>query len=218
MRKTTKNTITEVITYHLTENIKYDITVINNKEKSRNLRHVGKNIYEYQVQPLYKKDISLLKSWNPFWGKSKEGIDGYKWLEGDKLPEPQDIDINNIILIQRSRQSFYTLNKEPIPVVVHGDYIEANLRSNIYKLKELRDHFLNHPNIISCSEIRDVPYYNNDSGVEKYLDVLVYPEKEWVQYLLDNEKGRNEIFTPYYNNEAIDFLNIRQFLKPKEDE
>lgn len=177
------------------------------------------------MAPLYQSDLSYLSKTNPFWFKTDEDS---TWMKGESLPNPEDIDLSKIIYLQSSRHIFYDLNKKPIPVVYQGDYIGANLDNKSYHLKALREYLLTHPNIISVSEIMDIPYYNSSKKRTKYIEVFGIPSSEAIQYGLDNNLHGNEILfgRPYeredtyeslfkkpYNKEYLDFLNIKQFLK-----
>ena len=122
MEKTTITTSLIKDIYHLTDEIKYVVDFKNGKEVSRQLEYKGKNLYGYGLIPIYKKDLSLLSETNPYW---KE----YSWLEGDKLPKPEKIDLKNIIYCQNASHMFFDINKKPIPVVHQGDYIGANLNN-----------------------------------------------------------------------------------------
>ncbi|HMT02291.1 MAG TPA: hypothetical protein PKD00_03125 [Burkholderiales bacterium] len=212
MKKTTTTKTIKVDKYHLTNEVKYDITFVNGKETHRDLFYVGKNINDYPLKPIYKEDISLLKSWNPFWGDKNGKDKGYAWINNLNLPEPEKINMNNIILVQNATHSFYDISKEPIPVVVMGDYIEAKLRSNVYDLVKLREHFLKHPNVVSCTEIEEIPYYNNDSGYETYFTAMIYPEKSWLIEMLKDKRGLRQVFY-HYSNVNIDYLGMKPFLK-----
>jgi|ERR1035437_209336 hypothetical protein len=212
MKITKKKTVEEVIRYHLSDEIKYDITFINKKEKSRVLHYIGKNIFGYSLRPLYGKDISVLKKWNPCWGDSKKmGIDE-GWLYNNILPDPDNIDLSKIIFVQNSTHSFFTIDKKPIPVVVQGDYIEALLNNKYYDLEKLKKHLVKHKNIVRCSEITSIPYYNREDDRDSYLSVLVYPTQKSLQYAYDNnERIKNIVFTQPWDKKSPDMLGLRKF-------
>jgi len=221
IKKKITTTITLVEDYILSKNIGYKRTFINDELISNVLYYKGSNINGYSLTPLFKSnsELEILKVHNPFWGKSEElNIDGYTWLEQKELPNPEDINLEDIIFSQGSTHNFFDINFDPIPVVIRGDYIEANLNNAKYDLKKLKDHFDSHPNIVKCSEILDIPYYNSgeDSGT-KYLQVLVYPEIEWLKDIYAKDKNTRYVFTPYYIDSHPDYLNMRQFLKPNVD-
>ena len=222
MKKTTVTTIIQTDTYKLTNEIKYIKTYRNKKLVSKELKYTGKKIREYDVSVLYKEDISLLKTWNPFWGsrpKEDNKISGYGWVSNDfkTLPKPEDINVDNLILAQFATHSFYKLDKTPIPVVINGNYIEAGLNNENYDLVKMREHLLKHPNVVSCSEILDIPYYNAERGKDKCIEVLVYPTVEVLQNdYTENKKYCNlteHIFGSPWRKDGHDFLNIKQFSK-----
>lgn len=216
MKKITTKTITIKEEYKLSPEISYIRIITNNKITSNSLVYKGKLVNGYGVTPLYKMDLEILKIWNPFWGENvKKGIDKKNlWLTESKLPEPEAINLSDIILVQGSTHRFYNINKEPIPVVIPGDYIEAHLNDKYYDLKKLKKHFDNHKNIVECSEILDVPYYNSGDGCFQYIQVLVYPEKKWLKKLdeIPNTSAK-EIFTTTYDKLHPDFLKTRKFQK-----
>ncbi len=216
MKSTKTVTTTIVEEYNISKNLKYVRTIVNDEHVSNKLHYTGKSISKYSITPLWKPDTSMLKVWNPFWGENKELElnKDYNWFNQDGLPEPDDINIEDIIYIERASHTFFDSNLEPLPVVIHGDYIEANLNNKNYYLDKLKEHFKTHPNIVKCSDILNIPYYNagNSSGTQ-YLDVLVYPNKEWLKTLYINKKSIYEVFTQRWDKN-YDFLEIRQFMKP----
>lgn len=215
-KKTSVKVNTQTDTYHLTDELKYRIHFKNGKETGRDLHYTGKKHNGYELRPMYKEDISLLKSWNPCWGEN-ETINGYKWLEEDTLPDINDIDISKIIYLQFSTHSFFDINKEPIPVVLHGDYICECLNDYFYDLNELSKYLKNHPNIVKCSDILDIPYYSKGPNKTKYIDVLFLPTLEMYKkvYALSNFSTDDFWYKPY-NESTFDFLGIKQFVKRTE--
>ncbi len=213
MKTTKKKTVTETITYHLTDEIKYVKVITNNKETSRDLYYTGNNLYDYGLKPLYNKDLSILKVHNPYWGK-RSGFNDETWFDKVNLPEPEDIDLTKIIFGQSARFAFFTLDKKPIPVVVNGDYIEANLNNHFYDLEKLREYLLKHKNVIKCSEILDIPYYNaGDSNGTKYLSVTIYPNSKILQKGYDNKlSDKDVVFYKPYIIGSEDFLKIKKFV------
>ena len=88
------------------------------------------------------------------------------------------------------------------------------MNSANYDLDKLEVYFDSHPNIVSCTKL-EVPYYNRggDSG-STFLDVLVYPEKEWLKDVYANKKSRRDVFTCTWDEKHPDYLKTRQFMKP----
>lgn len=218
LKKTVTTTIVKTVIeqYALAKDLLYVRTIVNDRDVSNRLEYRGKNINAYHIQPMYNPDLSLLKVWNPFWGENKElGLNkDYSWFKFELPENPEDIDIKDVIYVGSASHSFFDINLDPLPVVIRGDYIEASLHNKSYRLKELKEYFDSHPNIVSCSEILEIPYYNADNGRSKYLDVLVLPEKEWLIDMYANKKSRREVFTSTYDTSHPDYLNTRQFMKP----
>lgn len=224
MKKTSKTTITktEIVTYHLTKEVVYQITIVNDVETQRALVYRGKNIHNYPVSAVYKEDASLLKYWNPFWGdrtiqdeRSNENS-GYSWFN-DKLPEPEKIDVKKIILAQGASHRFYDLNHNPIPVVFRGDYIEASLSNEHYDIDKLQKHLKSHKNIVFCSEVLNIPSFNAGQNKNLYIEVLVYPEKKWLEELakFPDRLISRFWYKPYLeeHHNVFDFLKVKKFVK-----
>ncbi len=231
LKKKTVTTVTKVIKeeWELCKNLyytritHYKLSVDNSVEPEltqvfNSLSFKGKKINGYDITPLWKKDISILKKWNPFWGENKEmGLNkDYEFLKQEELPEPEDINIEDIIYAQSATHSFFDINLEPLPVVIAGDYIDARINNANYKLKALKEYLDKHPNVVSCSELLEVPHYNagGDSGT-KYVDVIVYPEVAWLKDIYANKKSRRDVFTCTWDDKHPDYLGMRQFMKPK---
>jgi hypothetical protein len=211
IKKTSTKTIVVRDIYHLTDEIKYVVDFKNGKETGRHLQYKGKSHFGYELNPIYKKDLSLLKTTNPYWGK-------YDWFETDKLPSPENIDLKNIIFVQGSTHMFFDIKKNPIPVVHKGDYIGANFDNGHYDLDKLRKHLLKHKRVVSVSEILDIPYYNSENGKDKYIDVLVLPDSKTIQKGLENKWTRDETcFGKYYDKNGFDYLGIKKFLLPEKE-
>jgi hypothetical protein len=200
-------TVTETFTYHICDKIKYVIVRVNGKEKIRELRYTGKNINGYSVDVGYDRNLKILEETNPFWNYEKT-----EWKLSKTLPEPEDIDVDKIILEQWSTHEFFKMNLEPIPAVIAGEYIDAGIRSKNYDLKRLHEYFSNHPQVKKITDIEFIPYYNNDSGEEKYFEVLVLPTVEQLKSL----KNPKDIFYKPWND--IDYLGMKPFWIKNDDD
>jgi hypothetical protein len=200
-------TVTETVTYHICDNIRYVIVHVNGKEKFRELRYAGGNINGYPVSVGYDRNLSLLEDTNPYWNYKETG-----WELSKTLPEPEDIDIEKIILEQGSTHEFFKANLEPIPVVVSGNYIDAGIRSENYDLEGLHEYFSKHSQVKKITDIELIPYYNNDSGMEKCFEVLVLPSVEQLKVL----KNKRDIFyKPWHDT---DYLGMKPFWIRKDDD
>lgn len=204
-RKKTTTVVTTI--YKLNDNIQYIETDTNGKI-SREIKYTGKTFAkDARYYAVYEKDLGLLSETNPFWFVDrKECQDFFK----SEIPAIDDIDINRIFFVCSYNHSFWNINGEPIPVVQHFDYIHANIDNQYYKLDELRVYLSNHPNVIKCSEIRDIPYYNSEPYSDKYLDVFILPTIDMLKECYKNDWSK-VIGNPYCKQ--TDFLNIKHFLK-----
>jgi hypothetical protein len=200
MKITKTKSTTETITYHLGKKITLIEKFVDDKLKDRRLQYVGKKHLEYELHPYYGVDWGVLKKTNPCW-KSDD------WFVNQLPEDPKDIDIDKILFCQWSSHSFFDINLEPVPVVISGDYIEAGIRSTRYDLTGLHKHFSNHPQVVSIGKIKEIPYYNNDSGYEKYFKLLVLPTVEQLKII---GITKQEIFyQPWQKHE--DFLGMKPY-------
>lgn len=205
MQITRKKTVKEVVTFHLTSELKYIKEYTNDVESNRYLKYTGDKLNKYDLQPLYDKDLTVLKKWNPYWGDNKDKTVSYEWFD-NVLPEPEDIDLSKVIYGQNASHSFFTIDKKQIPVMIRGGYIEARLDNHFYDLESMYQYLKSHPNVMEiCDKILDIPYYNAERGRDKYISVLVLPTQE----VLDNKLP---IFYQPYNPECYDFLGLKQFV------
>lgn len=205
MKITTTKRVEEIKTYWLTDKVSYDEHYVDGELIEKKLSYHGDKIYGWNVKPIYGFDVNILKETNPYW-------DSYHMLEYDLPDDPEDIDVKkDIIFAQPSTHLFFDINKEPIPVVLNVDYIHFN--NNTYDVDMLKNHLEMHNNVIECKEV-DIPYYNSACG-SKGLNVLVLPEKDWIQYCLNNKHIIISMFATYFVKQK-DFLGIEKFIKNKE--
>jgi hypothetical protein len=217
MKVTKKKTtvVTETTTYRLHPNVVLKEVVVNDKQKSRTLEYGGKKVKDgfgdsMYFDPVYNPNLEYLAETNPCWGWNKKGDE--KWWKGEELPEnPEDIDISKIVLACSNDHTFWTVDLEPIPVVVVGDYIDAHIRSKNYNLKKLHEYFSKHKQIKSISKIELIPYYNNDSGREEYFTVNVLPT---LKQLKKMGRDKDIFYTPWGKE---DYLGMKQFWIGKDD-
>ncbi|MCO6500058.1 MAG: hypothetical protein J5I47_06735 [Vicingus serpentipes] len=207
MKVTTIRKTIKIETYHLSKDIKYIKEYTNNREKFRYLVYRGKKFRGYDLRPVFNFDRSILKETNPYWDK---------WELLDQthigLPEPEDVDINKIILVQDSTYSFFDINLNPIPVVYEANaYHNGSLHDEHYDLKKLRDYLLDHPDIKYCSDIKSSSY-SSDSLNKKWLEVLIYPDEQWLKDMYLNTKGFDLSYITGSPHQTIpDYLGIKQF-------
>ena len=214
MKVTKKKTtvVTETTTYRLHPNIVLEEVVVNGKQTSRELVYSGKKVSDgfeglKYSNPVYNPNLEYLKETNPWWGYNRKKDE--EWFGGDVLPDnPEDIDVSKIVLASGYDHTFWTIDMEPIPVVVAGDYIDAGIRSERYDLEKLHEYFSKHEQVKEITKIEKIPYYNNDSGREEFFTVKVLPTVEQMKDM----KNRKEIFY----GEA-DYLGMKQFWIGKDD-
>lgn len=197
-----KITKVETQTTEIHKDLFFVKVITNDREVETSIQYKG-DFFEYNVEVLYNPDLELLKKWNPYWGEH-EGNKDYSWFKTIIPETPEEIDINKIVYGYKYNHTFYDINLEGIPVVINGDYIEARLSNEVYKLEELKEYFDQHPNVVKCSEILSIPYYNASEERNKYLQVLILPNKEW---LSDNTKRC------LFDENGADYLGLKNFLK-----
>jgi len=202
--------VTERHRYHLTNDIKADYTYTNGKLTKKELTYTGKKLRGYELSVLYKFDTSILSKTNPFWGD-------YEHFEVDIPEDPTKININDLMLCQSASHSFYTLDTEVVPVVYTADYFQnGHLSNKYYEIKDLRNHLLKHPNVITVSKVERIPYYSEeyDEYQDEYITCLILPDKKWLHKIENLKRGYDysKITGQPWDN-PHDFLNIQQFCK-----
>lgn len=204
VKKVSETIITKVIieTTEITDDINHVRTTTNDTQVVCRLDYKG-DFFLRRVEVLYNPDLEVLKRTNPNWGE-------YKWFKTPIPNNPEDIDINKIVYSYYWEHSFFDVNLEPIPVVIMGDYVEARLSNKYYNLEALKDYLNKHPNVIQCSEILDMPYYSVEKGGNKYLKILVLPEKNWI-----TERIRDDLFN-IWRKSCPDYLGLKKFAKYEE--
>jgi hypothetical protein len=185
-------TVKKVEKYKLKEDLYYILTIIDNKEVSRELLYTGGELYGYPIYPIYKEDLSLMRKTNPFWNN-------YEWFTSDILPDvcgdlPSDFDLKKVIYVQNARHICFDSEFKPLPIVRHGDYIECHrsygrwnnkpklgLSDKYYDLTLLREQLLKNDKIVSVSKIFDIPWYNATKKCKHYLDINYIADSDFIQ-------------------------------------
>ncbi len=194
--------------YRLNDDLVYIETFSNDKLSSKELKYVGKLIdKDYNFLPLYNTSLDILKKTNPFWWNDKAICEQFF---KNKLPPVDKIDVNKVIYACSWNHSFWDVNKEPIPVVQHVDYIDGGISNQHYDLEKLVIYAKQHPNIVKCSNILDIPYYNAEKYKNKYLDMYVLPAVEMLKKCHEKNWNRVVAHTAYKQD---DFFGFNQFLK-----
>lgn len=199
--------------YTLPNDIEYIMEYIDGVEQKRYLKHVNpKACNGKRLSAQYRgKDFSTcIKKYNPF-------VYNHKWY--GELPNVDQIDMDQIVLVHNDDHSIYDINLNPIPIIQHLDYIQAGLHNNKYDLEKVYKKLQNHPNVVSCSKILDIPFYNSEKYQDKYLqvevipDVKVYKQKEQLKKL----RGPDEYICIV--KLIIDWLDLKEFeIVPREDD
>lgn len=202
--------IHEKHTCHISKEIKAVYDFKNGKLISKDLIYTGPKLYGYSLSPVYKLDIKNLKNYNPFTSNN--------WEMGIDIPDdPELISLDDIIYCQSASHSFFNLDKTPIPMVYDARYFNNGYFNNkYYKLKELREYLQSHPNVIEVSEILDIPYYNAECNCNKYLNVKIYPEVEWLIDKYTNKRCLSYISGEPWDKNSPDYLGTKKFIKKLE--
>ncbi len=165
--------------------------------------------------PIYNPDLKYLEESNPFWGYNKKT--DAKWFDGTEVPE-NVVDINPTKFVFGSSydHSFYDVDLNPIPVVIHGNYIGAGIRSQGYDLEKLHKHLLKHKQVKLIGDIEPIPYYNN-SGGEYCFDVMVLPtKKQLTECVKAGRRIKDDMFYKSWSPK-IDLLGMKKFYIGKDD-
>ena len=212
MRKTVKKTVRIRNRFHLSNEVKYDITTVNGIEKARELIYTGAKLHNYSLVPLYKLDLNLLKKENPFYEN-----DG-NWFSGSELPiDPEKIDLNEVTYVRAETFDFFDINKEPIPIVFKVDYIIGRITNLYFDLNIIYPILEKHPNVINIEKI-DVPYYNEDGGSHA-IELLILPEKSWLEkYHSETDYITLQEFCigQVWNTEVNGFFDLKKYAKTLE--
>jgi hypothetical protein len=216
--KKTVKTVTETTTYQIHPNVEVVDVVMNGGPKNRQMIKAGKTIkdgdYKIDFWTIYDPDLKYLEKTNPFWYHDK--VADQKWFEGNPIPDdPKDIDVSKIVFMSGYDHSFWTVELEPIPVVIQGDYIDAQINSSCYALDRLYDYFSKHKQVKSITPIELVPYYNNESGYETWFKVLVLPTVKQLKELKADKKRKTDLFYKPWND--TDYLGMKKFYIRKEE-
>lgn len=220
VRSNTTTTVTTTNEYTLHKNVSLFEVISNGETVSRELIFTKNEEFQkkkpgYYLTPIYDPDLERLKVTNPFWAYDRE-LDS-KWFEGSKLPsDPKNIDVSKIIFACGYNHSYWTINLQPIPTVIRGDYIDASIRSGRYDLKKLHEYLSKHPQVISITDIEFIPYYNNEYGDEQYFEVVVLPTVEQMKKLESSSLRKNDIF--YKPWKKWDALGMKPFYVESKDD
>lgn len=123
------------------------------------------------------KDALVVNDWSDVNGPGlhwserlfKENLPPYtkkQLIDLDKDPSP---------LYYYTESALYDFNMKRVSVPFHIDYIDGRLSNVYYDLVAVHEHLkkLAKTEKISFSDIKPIPYYNNDDGNGKYIDIGV---------------------------------------------
>ena len=201
--KKEKTSVIKTEIYELTDIVDCELSFTDGIE-NRRLIYTGENKY---ISPLYKEDISLLKTKNPFY-------DNYDWFETN-IPSLEDLDTDNIILYSSYNHSFYNKDGNPLGCV----YAPPNCYGFVngeYRLEELYEYLTKNPLVLDLKEIEEVPYYNNSKGCRRFIDCKVYASSEILQLSKKLEVNYKDLIFGVKHVDKItniDYLGIKQFRK-----
>lgn len=94
----------------------------------------------------------------------------------------------SLIKLEDDAHMIYDHKLEPLPVAIYFDYIMANIRSTRYDLEKITKILNKNPNVRFeiCNDL--IPYYNNESGLERHSSFWWAPtlkeyRKMWAECL-----------------------------------
>ena len=173
---------------------------------------------------------------NPWWDiKNKflinSGFETGKQINSNAKPE-------DLVWIYGSGHMLFDKDFRPIATPQMYDYIGTPFTNKTSHLKKLLAYLKEHPWVVNRDELEivDVPYYNNESGMEQYISspgfngvVILPPADIWGGIYDLSCASKKEFFSTEMKDllanksfitKEHDFLGIRQFLrteKPKWD-
>ena len=120
------------------------------------------------------------------------------------------------------------IDGNPMAVAFHFDYIDAGLDNRNYHLKDVFEILKARDDLIwrdgryeaEGPEIVEIPYYNQDEGRTRYIDVMWAPSEEDYRKVWDwcheNAKASHPMGDRYYAVRVLDLLGIEHLRKEEE--
>jgi hypothetical protein len=196
------------------------------------------------VQPVLVKPefFEFCKISSPWWENVEFKGKRHRWIFDELIiREPKTIEevkLENIVFLYGNNHLVFSGDEKILPTPFWGNYIgNGHFDSDHYDLEPLLEHLKKHPAVlketpgIESLKILDVPYYNNESGTKKYINVLVLPDAKELNKIYDRvvkEKLgkynswstalKDEVLGTGYSKNENDFLKINKFLKPKNEQ
>lgn len=239
----TRNIAKTIETWEVDEScpeVKLQVTVeTTNKVTVKGTKLTGKG--PHKTTPVFVKPsfFKLIQERNPWSDYPTWGWEGQTYEHKDIYFGKVQVSRKNLIYPYGSGHILFDADGKPLSAVQHYNYIGSPFTNKWCDLKPMLKHLKNHPWVINGDElvIKQVPYYNNESGKEYYIAgensdiVSILPDqKSYEEIYAAAIKRREEFFSvemkelihsgaPYHwglkQNEGVeDYLEIRQFHKP----
>jgi hypothetical protein len=115
------------------------------------------------------------------------------------------------------------LNGEYIPIGIHFDYCSGNIDNESYDLEKLSEWIKNRggvivmaatrrcPNLDPDNFILDVPYYNNEDGNRKYMDIIIEPTNDEFNLISNMIKESKEYISLHDCIKKSDCFGLEKF-------
>jgi hypothetical protein len=213
----TKKTIEIINVYEYNQHIIFCEKFINNKFKVSYFEFKTKLFKEKFGTPILVKSnfFDIIKTKNPFSGT-------YKSFDDFEISNPKLDDVNKyqMVLFYFDGHEIFDVDFNIIPLIKTFDYCGSYYINNKYlKLKEFGTYLKTRKDIISVSNIEDIPYYNCDDDIDKTITFSILPEKDEYTKMYNMVKDnacwscRLKDLLCGNSHDTYDFLGITPFLK-----
>lgn len=205
--------------------------------KTETILNHGDPRYSYELELVFNKNKKYLKDSRPILVSPKffDQIKKYNPFHHHKIDFGiiDDFDLNtldktypdlDIVLFDNSSHLLFNCDGIPISYARGFDYIGTPFSSVVCDIKKLYEHLKKHSWVVNPKDlkIKNIPYYNNDSGSDEYIENLVlYPDQksyEEIFHTAMKNKGSghfscqmSDIISHCHYIESKDYLNIDQF-------
>ena len=199
-------------------NIKETKVFHDGKQVSCSYKH---NFHEKECTLAYCNDITKFtkdcRDQNDFYEICKNVV--------THLPEG-DINPDNIFFTYWPGNIIFDINGEVVPYRYNFNYIGTPCHNKTLDLKEAITILKNHPDVISVSKIKDIPYYNRDPGCNKCIEVSILPSKETYNKFYQEVKSekywsvslRQKLHDGYCPDEHNNYLGLLSCVKKEREE
>jgi len=220
-KKTTKKVIEyQTDSYQLSDTIVFRRSFQNGQVLSEELDYVGKYPYDKKsgvVTPVYMTANFISACSDPFSDDLKKYV--------EKFPkEPEEIELNRVFLFYWAGHVLFDYQFNPIPRYYSCDYIQAEINSDTYDLKNLREHLETRSDVRNLSKISRVAYYNQNEAEDlEEMSFQIIPTADVYRKLFESVK-RNEFWSCRLKDEVtcnssskLDWAGIKRFRNEKKD-